>query len=56
MEDKQEQPRYEILELLARISGYKGLSYEIDEIKDGRIQTIKNIKIEQIDITKHPLK
>ena len=43
---------YKILELLAKLGNYKGVSYEIKEIKDGRIIKIKNIKIEEIDITK----
>jgi hypothetical protein len=46
MEDK----RYEVLELLAKLSNYRGLTYEIEEIKDGRIISIKNIKIDKIDL------
>ena len=44
--------RYEILELLARLSGFKGVHYEIAEIKDGRITKIKEVKIDEIDLTK----
>jgi len=46
--------RYETLELLAKLSGYKGLSYDI-ELKDGRIIKLKNVKIEEIDLTKTEL-
>ena len=42
--------RYEILEELAKLCKYKGLTYEIADIKDGRIKTIKNIKIESIEL------
>jgi len=42
--------RYEILEVLAKLGNYKGVSYEIDEIKDGKIISIKNIKIDKIDL------
>lgn len=52
-EDKNK--RYEILELLARLSGYKGIDYEIEEIKDGRIVSIKNIRIERIELKDSPL-
>lgn len=55
MENKEINDRYEILELLARLSGYKGLNFEIDEIKDSRIISIKNIRIERIDLTKSPI-
>lgn len=55
-EDKQGLVSYDILELLARLSNFKGLSYEIETIKDGRIVSIKNVKIEQIDLTRSPLK
>ena len=48
-EDKSK--RYEILELLAKIAGYKGVSYEVAEIKDGRIHKIKNLKIDEVDLT-----
>jgi hypothetical protein len=41
---------YETLELLAKLSNFKGLFYEIDEIKDGRIISIKNVKIEKIEL------
>ena len=49
-EEKEKLRHYEILELLRKISGYKGVSYEIDEIKDGRIISIKNVKIERIEL------
>ena len=42
--------KYETLELLAKLSNYRGLTYEIDEIKDGRIKSIKNIKIDKIEL------
>jgi len=42
---------YKILDLLAKLAGFKGVSYD-HEMKDGRIWKIKNIKIEEIDITK----
>ena len=48
-EDKQDK-YYDILELLAKLSGYKGLSWEVNEIKDGRIHSIKNIKIDKIEL------
>ena len=41
--------RYEILEELARLSGYKELEYDI-ELKDGRIVKLKNIKIKEIEV------
>jgi hypothetical protein len=44
--------RYNILELLAKLSSYKNLYYEIEEIKDGKITKIKNVKIDSIDLTK----
>lgn len=40
--------RYDTLELLARLGGHKDIDYEIDEIKDGRIVSIKNVKIAKI--------
>ena len=43
---------YKLLEDLARICNYQGLTYEIAEIKDGRIFKIKNIRIEEIELTK----
>jgi protein subunit release factor B len=46
---------YDVLEILARLANFKGVSYEIGEIKDGRIKTIKNIKIEEIDLSRYPL-
>ena len=49
-EEKDNLRHYEILELLRKLSGYKGVSYEIDEIKDGRIISIKNVKIDKIDL------
>jgi hypothetical protein len=49
-EDKNK--RYEKLEILARLADFRELSYEIDEIKDGRIHSIKNVKIGRIDLTK----
>lgn len=39
---------YEILELLARLADHKGVIYEVDEIKDGKIFSIKNVRIERI--------
>lgn len=42
--------RYEVLELLAKLGGYKGVSYEIDEIKDAKIISIKNVRIEHINL------
>ena len=44
--------KYKILELLARLADFKGLHYEIGEIKDGRVKTIVNVRIDEIDITK----
>jgi hypothetical protein len=44
---------YKTLELLAKLADYKGVSYEIGEIKDGRITKIKNVKIDEIDLTKN---
>ncbi|MBM3703257.1 MAG: hypothetical protein FJW63_09815 [Actinobacteria bacterium] len=55
IEEGRKDKRYEILELLARLSNYKGLLYEIDEIKDGRIISIKNIRIEKIELKDSPL-
>jgi hypothetical protein len=49
-EDKPEVKHYDILELLAKLSNYSGLTYEIDEIKDGRIYSIKDVRIEKIRI------
>ena len=51
VEDKLKLP-YENLELLAKLANYKGLSYEIEEIKDGRIFIIKNIKIDRIELNR----
>lgn len=51
-----DRPEYETLELLAKLGGYKGVEYEI-ELKDGRPYKAKNIKIQEIDLTKiYPLK
>lgn len=47
-EDKKD--HYNILELLAKLADYKGVSYEIDEIKDGRIYSLKNIRIEKVTL------
>ena len=42
--------RYSRLEVLAELAGYKGLTYEIDEIKDAKIISIKNIRIEKVEL------
>ena len=47
MEDKLK--RDSILEELARLAKYKDFNYETDEIKDGRIISMKNIKISKIE-------
>ena len=49
-EDKEKLSRYEVLELLARLANYKGITYEVDEIKDGRIISIKNVKIDKVTL------
>lgn len=41
--------RYQVLEDLACLAGYKGLNYDI-ELKDGRIIALKNIKIERVEL------
>ncbi len=48
----EEKDYYRILELIAKLGNYKGVEYEIAEIKDGRISKIKNVKIEEIDLSK----
>ena len=48
MEDKD---FYRILEVLAKLADYRGLTYEIDEIKDGRIKSLKNVKIEKVELS-----
>jgi hypothetical protein len=48
MDDKLQ--RYEVLEILAKLANYRGVSYEVDEMKDGRILSIKNVKIERIEL------
>jgi len=40
--------KYEVLEELAKLAGYKGLDFEVDEIKDGRLKSIKNVKIDNV--------
>lgn len=52
---QKELTQYKVLELLAKLCEYKGLHYEIGEIKDGRIITIINIRIDEINLTKDPL-
>jgi len=42
---------YEILELLAWLSGFKDVIYEVEH-KDGRPSKIKNIRISEIDLSK----
>jgi len=55
MKDDEKKDRYDVLELLAKLASYKEVHYEIGEMKDGRIQTIRNVKIEEIDLTRYPL-
>lgn len=53
MSEETKLKRYEVLELLAKLGGYKDVEYEISEIKDGRIIKIKNVKIGEIDLEKN---
>jgi acyl-CoA thioesterase len=52
MPDTNKIDHYEVLEFLAKLANYKGVAYEIDEIKDGRIVSIKNVKIEKIELNR----
>lgn len=51
MPDDEKLRHYDILELIAKLGNYKGIEYEIDEIKDGRIVSIRNVRIEKIELT-----